>query len=87
MSFSYVYLTFYTIPTLFLFILINIIISIIFLGLSYYVSQKNSDKEKKSAYECGFNPFQEARIRLDIRYYLVAILFIIFDLEIVFLFP
>jgi len=45
------------------------------------------DAEKLSAYECGFEPFEDSRVRFDVRYYLVAILFIIFDLEIAFLFP
>jgi NADH-quinone oxidoreductase subunit A len=45
------------------------------------------DAEKLSAYECGFEPFEDTRVRFDVRYYLVAILFIIFDLEIAFLFP
>ena len=47
----------------------------------------NPDKEKNSAYECGFEPFESARLKFDVRFYLVAILFIIFDLEIAFLFP
>ena len=45
------------------------------------------DAEKNSAYECGFEPFEDARMRFDVRFYLVAILFIIFDLEVAFLFP
>jgi NADH-quinone oxidoreductase subunit A len=45
------------------------------------------DAEKLSAYECGFEPFEDSRVKFDVRYYLVAILFIIFDLEIAFLFP
>ena len=48
---------------------------------------KNPDKEKLSQYECGFEPFDDARTKFDIRFYLVAILFIIFDLEVTFLFP
>jgi NADH-quinone oxidoreductase subunit A len=60
--------------------------SIIFL-LSYVVSPKADDTEKLSAYECGFSPFEDSRGEFDIRFYLVAILFIIFDLEISFLFP
>ena len=49
--------------------------------------QKTPDKEKLSQYECGFEPFDDARTKFDIRFYLVAILFIIFDLEVAFLFP
>ena len=48
---------------------------------------KNPDKEKLSQYECGFEPFDDARTKFDVRFYLVAILFIIFDLEVAFLFP
>ena len=51
------------------------------------MSTKSIDKEKVSAYECGFNPFEDARNQFDVRFYLVAILFIIFDLEVSFLFP
>ena len=49
--------------------------------------RQRPDSEKLSPYECGFEPFEDARIRFDVRYYLVAILFIIFDLEVAFLFP
>ena len=48
---------------------------------------RSANKEKSSAYECGFEAFEDARIQFDVRYYLIAILFIIFDLEIAFLFP
>ncbi|MGO7830733.1 NADH-quinone oxidoreductase subunit A, partial [Rhizobium johnstonii] len=51
------------------------------------VAFKATDSEKLSAYECGFNDFEDARMKLDIRFYLVSILFIIFDLEVAFLFP
>ena len=51
------------------------------------VAVRNPDPEKLSAYECGFNAFDDARMKFDVRFYLVAILFIIFDLEIAFLFP
>ena len=53
----------------------------------FYLSPKNPDPEKLSAYECGFEPFEDSRMEFDVRFYLVAILFIIFDLEIAFLFP
>ena len=53
----------------------------------FIVAYKNPDPEKLSAYECGFNAFDDARMKFDVRYYLVAILFIIFDLEVAFLFP
>jgi len=53
----------------------------------FLVAYKSPDPEKLSAYECGFNAFDDARMKFDIRFYLVAILFIIFDLEVAFLFP
>jgi NADH-quinone oxidoreductase subunit A len=54
---------------------------------SLLLARQRPDSEKLSPYECGFEPFEDARIRFDVRYYLVAILFIIFDLEVAFLFP
>ena len=53
----------------------------------FIVAYKNPDPEKLSAYECGFNPFDDARMKFDVRFYLVSLLFIIFDLEVAFLFP
>ncbi|MGE0093717.1 MAG: NADH-quinone oxidoreductase subunit A [Alphaproteobacteria bacterium] len=57
------------------------------IGASYIVAKQRPDSEKVSAYECGFEAFGDARARFDVRFYLVAILFIIFDLEVAFLFP
>ncbi len=57
------------------------------IGLGLVLAPRRSDEEKLSAYECGFEPFEDSRMKFDVRYYLVAILFIIFDLEIAFLFP
>ena len=54
---------------------------------NYLAAPSNPDPEKLSAYECGFEPFDDSRMEFDVRFYLVAILFIIFDLEIAFLFP
>ena len=54
---------------------------------AFLLAYKNPDPEKLSAYECGFNAFDDARMKFDVRFYLVAILFIIFDLEVTFLFP
>ncbi len=54
---------------------------------SFILARQRPNSEKLSPYECGFEPFDDARIRFDVRYYLVAILFIIFDLEVAFLFP
>src|ERR1043165_8652140 len=56
-------------------------------GLSRLLGTHNPDSEKLSPYECGFEAFEDARMKFDVRYYLVAILFILFDLEIAFLFP
>jgi len=53
----------------------------------FIVAYRNPDPEKLSAYECGFNAFDDARMKFDVRFYLVSILFIIFDLEVAFLFP
>jgi NADH-quinone oxidoreductase subunit A len=53
----------------------------------FLAAYRSPDVEKLSAYECGFNPFDDARMKFDVRFYLVAILFIIFDLEVAFLFP
>jgi NADH-quinone oxidoreductase subunit A len=57
------------------------------LAASYVIARQRPDVEKLSPYECGFAPFEDARSRFDVRFYLVAILFIIFDLEVAFLFP
>lgn len=70
-----------------MFLIVATLLSLVIIGLSYFVSIKNPDKEKVSQYECGFEAFSDARGRFDVRFYLVAILFIIFDLEIAFLFP
>ena len=58
-----------------------------FLIAAWVIAPKDPDKEKVSAYECGFNAFDDARMKFDVRFYLVSILFIIFDLEVAFLFP
>ena len=73
--------------TIIIFLAIALILSLGFLVLNFAFSPKNPDPEKLSAYECGFEPFNDSRMEFDIRFYLVAILFIIFDLEIAFLFP
>ena len=73
--------------TIIIFLAIALILSLGFLILNFAFSPKNPDPEKLSAYECGFEPFSDSRMEFDIRFYLVAILFIIFDLEIAFLFP
>ena len=73
--------------TIIIFLAIALILSLGFLILNFAFSPNNPDPEKLSAYECGFEPFNDSRMEFDIRFYLVAILFIIFDLEIAFLFP
>ena len=70
-----------------LFLIIALVLSCAFVIVNFILSPKNPDPEKLSAYECGFEPFEDSRMEFDVRFYLVAILFIIFDLEIAFLFP
>ena len=70
-----------------IFIFIALGLSVGFIVLNFLLSPKNPDPEKLSAYECGFEAFSDSRMEFDVRFYLVAILFIIFDLEIAFLFP
>jgi NADH-quinone oxidoreductase subunit A len=62
-------------------------IGVVLLALGFLFGRGRKDEEKLSPYECGFDPFDDSRMKFDVRYYLVAILFIIFDLEIAFLFP
>ncbi len=70
-----------------LFILVGIAIGVIPQVLGYVLGPNRPDAEKNSPYECGFEAFEDARMKFDVRYYLVAILFILFDLEIAFLIP
>jgi len=70
-----------------IFLGIAIAIAVIMVAAAYVVAEQRPDSEKISAYECGFEAFDDARGRFDVRFYLVAILFIIFDLEVAFLFP
>jgi NADH-quinone oxidoreductase subunit A len=70
-----------------IFLGIAIVVAGAAVALSYLVGVQNPDSEKVSAYECGFDAFDDARSKFDVRFYLVAILFIIFDLEVAFLFP
>ena len=70
-----------------IFLVVAIGISLAMVVASYIVAKQKPDSEKMSAYECGFEAFDDARSRFDVRFYLVAILFIIFDLEVAFLFP
>ena len=70
-----------------IFLFISIFLSIGFILANFLAAPSNPDPEKLSAYECGFEAFDDSRMEFDVRFYLVAILFIIFDLEIAFLFP
>jgi len=70
-----------------LFLVISLSLSVGFILMNFLLSPSKPDPEKLSAYECGFEPFEDSRMEFDVRFYLVAILFIIFDLEIAFLFP
>ena len=70
-----------------LFILVGLTIGGVLLGVGKLVAPNRPDPEKLSPYECGFEAFEDTRVQFDVRYYLVAILFILFDLEIAFLFP
>jgi NADH-quinone oxidoreductase subunit A len=69
------------------FIVIAVALAAIIVLASMIVARQHPNAEKLSSYECGFEPFADARSKFDVRYYLVAILFIIFDLEVAFLFP
>ena len=70
-----------------IFLAIALALGLILLLSATIIAVRNPDTEKVSAYECGFNAFDDARMKFDVRFYLVSILFIIFDLEIAFLFP
>lgn len=70
-----------------IFLAIAIAISVLFVLAAIIIAKQKPDSEKNSAYECGFDPFGDTRRQFDVRFYLVAILFIIFDLEVAFLFP
>ena len=66
---------------------VSLVIGLALMVAPFLVAVRNPDPEKVSAYECGFNAFDDARMKFDVRFYLVSILFIIFDLEVAFLFP
>jgi NADH-quinone oxidoreductase subunit A len=69
------------------FLVVGIVFGAVPIAMGYLLGPQRPDTEKLSPYECGFEAFEDSRMRFDVRYYLVAILFIIFDLEIAFLFP
>ena len=70
-----------------LFLLIAIVLSIVIVFFSYVLAVQNPESEKLSTYECGFEPYEDARHKFDVRFYLVAILFIVFDIETMYLLP
>lgn len=70
-----------------IFIAVGLAVGTLAIGFGWLLSPNRPDKAKLSPYECGFEAFEDSRMKFDVRYYLVAILFIIFDLEIAFLFP
>ncbi len=76
-----------TYTSIFIAVLMGIAIAGALLTISFILAIHTPDPEKTSSYECGFEPFEDARNRFDVRFYIVAILFIIFDLEVAFLFP
>jgi len=69
------------------FIVIALLMGVAPLALTYLLAEQKPDAEKLSAYECGFEAFEDARLQIDVRFYLLAILFVVFDLESAFLFP
>jgi NADH-quinone oxidoreductase subunit A len=70
-----------------IFAIFSFIISSVIMIISYYLVEQQPYSEKTSTYECGFEPFEDARNKFDVRFYIVAILFLIFDIEILYLFP
>ncbi|NOZ36556.1 MAG: NADH-quinone oxidoreductase subunit A [Gammaproteobacteria bacterium] len=70
-----------------IFIIVGVVVGGVMIALGFVMGPYRPDDQKLSPYECGFEAFEDARMKFDVRYYLVAILFIIFDLEIAFLFP
>lgn len=70
-----------------IFIIIGVLCGVVPLLLGSYLGPRRPNVQKTSPYECGFEPFENARMKFDVRFYLIAILFIIFDLEMIFLFP
>ena len=69
------------------FVGVGLVVGVVMIALGFVLGTRKPDSEKLSPYECGFEAFEDTRMKFDVRYYLVAILFIIFDLEIAFLFP
>lgn len=72
---------------LLLFLIIATLLAVLIIGASYFLSRQNPESEKLSAYECGFEPYEDTRHTFDVKFCVIAILFIIFDIEIMFLIP
>ena len=70
-----------------MFVLVGVAVGVLPIAMGFLLAPSRPDPEKLSPYECGFEAFEDARMKFDVRYYLIAILFILFDLEIAFLFP
>jgi NADH-quinone oxidoreductase subunit A len=73
--------------TILIFLVFAILLTTVILGASYFLSKQNPEIEKLSTYECGFEPYEDARHTFDVRFCVIAILFIIFDIEVMFLIP
>ena len=80
-------LFYFEILPILLFLVVAIVLALIIVSLSYFLAIQNPETEKLSSYECGFEPYEDARNIFDVRFYIVAILFIIFDIETMFLLP
>lgn len=72
---------------IFIYLLVAILLTVLIIGASYFLAKQNPDSEKLSAYECGFEPYEDTRHTFDVKFCVIAILFIIFDIEIMFLIP
>jgi len=72
---------------LFIFLLFAIFLTMLIIGASYFLTRQNPESEKLSAYECGFEPYEDTRHTFDISFCVIAILFLIFDIEVMFLIP
>jgi NADH-quinone oxidoreductase subunit A len=73
--------------TIFIYLVISVLLSIVIINLSFLLVIQTPETEKLSSYECGFEPYEDARHQFDIKFYLIAILFVIFDIETMFLLP
>jgi NADH:ubiquinone oxidoreductase subunit 3 (subunit A) len=72
---------------LFIFFILSLVISLVLFIVSYLMARQSGGVEKLSSYECGFEPFDDARTYFDVKFYLIALLFLLFDIEVLFLFP